>query len=299
MSFPHATDLRRAAVLMMLSSLAFATMGAAIKIASQEAGNAMVVFFRNAVGLVALLPWAFSAGRAGLVTHELPGHLLRGLAGLAAMSCFFFAIGHLRLADAVVLNQSFPLFLPLAERIIAGEPFLPGVWRSLTLGFCGVLLILKPGSGLFTPVALAGVASAVLAATAQVGIRRLTRTEPIERIVFYFGVIATSVSALPLPWLWRTPSPGTLAALVATGVLATIGQLLLTRAYAHAPAAQVGPFVYTGVVFAALADWALWRTLPDAFFVPGALLIAAAGASMLRRRAPRTPASAEPAGIPG
>ena len=225
---------------MMLSSLAFATMGAAVKIASHEATNVMVVFFRNAVGLVALLPWAFKVGRAGLATHEFPGHLVRGLAGVAAMSCFFFAIGRLRLADAVVLNQSFPLFLPLAERIWLREPFIPGVWRSLALGFLGVLFILKPGSGLFTPVAVVGLASAVLAATAQVGIRRLTRTEPIERIVFYFALIATSVSALPLPWGWRTPSGGTLTALIAAGVLATIGQFALTRAYSHGPPRRSG-----------------------------------------------------------
>jgi drug/metabolite transporter (DMT)-like permease len=299
MPSPHVTDLRRAAVFMMASSLAFAAMGAAVKIASHEATSSMVVFFRNAVALVAFLPWAMRVGRAGLVTHDLAGHLVRGLAGVAAMACFFFAIGRLKLADAVVLNQAFPLFLPLAERVWLRAPFIPGVWRSLALGFLGVLLILKPGSGLFSPVAVVGLTSAMLAAIAQVGIRRLTRTEPIERIVFYFALIATSVSAVPLPWGWRSPSPSTLTALIATGALATVGQLLLTRAYAHAPAAQVAPFVYTGVIFAALADWWLWRTLPDLLFVPGALLVAAAGAFMLRHRPPSAPTASEPAEISG
>ena len=299
MSPQHHTDLRRAALFMMASSLAFAMMGAAVKIASQEATNAMVVFFRNAVGLVALLPWAIRVGRRGVATQEFTGHLVRGLAGVAAMTCFFFAIGRLRLADAVVLNQSFPLFLPLAERLWMGEPVAPGVWRGLSLGFAGVLLIVKPGSGLFSPAALIGLTSAVLAATAQVGIRKLTRTEPIERIVFLFAVIATTVSAVPLPWGWRTPSAGTLTALIATGALATVGQLTLTRAYLYAPATQVGPFIYTGVVFAALFDWVVWHRLPDGFFVPGALLIASAGALMLRRGARRAPESPEPAEITG
>ena len=88
------------------------------------------------------------------------------------------------------------LFLPFAERVWMGEPVAAGAWRGLSLGFAGVLLILKPGSGLFSPVALIGLASAMLAATAQVGIRRLTRTEPIERIVFLFALIATTVSAV-------------------------------------------------------------------------------------------------------
>jgi drug/metabolite transporter (DMT)-like permease len=72
--------------------------------------------------------------------------------------------------------------------------------------------------------------------------------------------------------------------LLAVGGLATLGQLALTRAYAHAPAAQVGPFLYAGPVFAGLLDWWLWRALPDALFVAGAVLVVAAATLTLRRR---------------
>lgn len=267
---------------MVASSLAFALMSAAVKVAAQDISNAMVVFFRNAVALALLGPWAARGGRRALKTNHFPGHLVRGLAGVSAMACFFYAIGHLRLGDAVVLNQSFPLFIPLAERVWLGEPMSPRAWKSLAAGFLGVVLVLKPGSGLFTPVALVGLLSAVLAAVAQVGIRQLTHTEPVARIVFYFALIGTTVSAVPLPWVWQPPTSVAWAALFATGLLATIGQFALTRGYANAPAAQAGPFIYTGVVFAALIDWVAWRRLPDPLFVPGAVLIALAGAAMLR-----------------
>jgi drug/metabolite transporter (DMT)-like permease len=291
-SLPARLDLRRAAFYMTLSALAFAFMGAAIKGASAEASNAMVVFFRNFVGLVVLLPWAVGQGRAGLATTQWPGHLVRSLGGVAAMSCFFYAIGHMRLANAVLLNQSFPLFLPIAEWVWLREPVPAGVWRSLAIGFVGIVIIIKPGTDVFTPVALVGLASAVLAAIAQVGIRRLTTTEPVARIVFYFAAIASAVSATALPFAWHTPGPGTLAALVASGAFATLGQFSLTRAYSHAPAASVAPFVYVGVVFAALLDWLIWRRLPDPWFVPGAIIVMLAGASVLRREAPRQPAAA-------
>jgi drug/metabolite transporter (DMT)-like permease len=283
------TDLGRAALHMVASALAFALMSAAVKVAARDVSSPVIVFFRNAVGLVLLVPWAVREGPRRLATQQFGGHLVRGLAGLAAMSCFFFAIGRMRLADAVLLNQSFPLFLPLAERAWLGERVRPGVWRSLGLGFLGVVVILRPGAGVWSAAALAGLASAVLAATAQVGIRRLTRTEPVARIVFYFAVIATAAAVLPLPWAWRTPTPRAWAALCAVGVLATIGQFTLTRAYAHAPAASVGPFIYAGVVFAVLIDWTVWGVLPDAWFVPGAALIAVAGVWMLRREASLTP----------
>ena len=107
-------------------------------------------------------------------------------------------------------------------------------------------------------------------------------TEPVTRIVFYFSLIASVVSAVPLAWTWVSPTPATWAALVVTGLAATCGQLALTRAYSHATAASVGPFVYAGVLFAALIDWAVWHTPPDRWFAIGALLIVSAGVALLR-----------------
>jgi drug/metabolite transporter (DMT)-like permease len=200
------------------------------------------------------------------------------------MYCFFYAIAHLRLADAVLLNQCLPLFLPLVERVWLGEPIPRRLGWVLALGFLGVLLILKPGSDVFSPAALVGLASAILAAVAQVGVRRLTRTEPATRIVFYFGLISTLFSAPPAAAAWITPPADMALVLLAMGVLATAGQLALTRAYAHAPAAQVGPFLYTGPVFAGMLDWWFWRTLPDRLFLAGALLVVASAVATLRVR---------------
>jgi drug/metabolite transporter (DMT)-like permease len=208
------------------------------------------------------------------------------------MYCFFYAIAHMRLADAVLLNYSLPLFVPLIERLWLGEVFPSRLWPVLGVGFMGLLLILKPGPGIFDPVSLFGVASAGLAALAQVGIRRLTLTEPVIRIVFYFGAISTGISALPLIGAWRTPDRALWGVLVALGVLATLAQLLLTRAYACAPAAQVGPFIYTSVVFAGLADWLLWGQLPDLLFMLGAALVGWAGVLTLRLSGRSAPAGA-------
>jgi len=94
------------------------------------------------------------------------------------------------------------------------------------------------------------------------------------------------VSALPLFATWRKPDPALWLILLALGLLATVGQLFLTRAYAHAPAAHVGPFIYTSVVFAGLFDWLVWGKLPDALSLAGALLVVIAGALTLRQIPP-------------
>src|SRR4029450_10055891 len=122
-------------------------------------------------------------------------HVLRGLAGLGSMYCFFFAIARLPLAEAVLLNYTLPLYMPVIERVWLQEPMPARVWPPLLVGFAGIALVLRPGPGVFRLGARAAVASALLASIAQVGVRRLTATEPVERIVFYFAVLSTLISA--------------------------------------------------------------------------------------------------------
>jgi len=284
------SDIRRGALLMVASALLFASMATMVSLAARELPNAPIVFFRHFIMLVLLLPWLVRQGRRALETDDFAGHLVRGLAGVAAVACFFYAIARLPLADAVLLNQSMPLFIPLVERAWLGERIPARLWGVLGLGFAGLLLILRPGSGVFQPAALVGLASAVLASIAQVGIRRLTRSEPVTRIVFYFGLMGSVVS-LPLALLgWTPPSAETWAILLLMGVFATVGQLTLTRAYVHAPAARVGPFLYAGPVFAGLLDWLVWGRMPDALFVAGAVVVIAAVTLALQLRgAPRLP----------
>jgi drug/metabolite transporter (DMT)-like permease len=278
------TDIRRGALLMVASAVLFASMAAMVSLAARELQNAPIVFFRHFIMLVFLLPWLAREGRRGLETADFAGHLVRGLAGVGAVACYFYAIAHLRLADAVLLNQSMPLFIPLVERVWVGERIPGRLWGVLTLGFAGLLLILRPGLGVLQPAAFVGLASAVLAAIAQVGIRRLTHTEPVTRIIFYFGLVASVVALPPAVYWWSTPSPRTWAILLVMGVFATIGQFTLTRAYVHAPAARVGPFLYVGPVFAGLLDWLIWGRLPDALFVAGGLLVIASATLALRLR---------------
>jgi drug/metabolite transporter (DMT)-like permease len=266
-------------------------MAAMVSLAARELNNAPIVFFRHFIMLVFLLPWLIRRGPRALETDHFRGHVVRGLAGVAAVACYFYAIARLRLADAVLLNQSLPLFIPLVERAWLGERVPARLWGVLGLGFAGLLLILRPGSGVFEPAALVGLASAALASIAQVGIRRLTRTEPVTRIVVYFGLVASAVALPPAIYWWTPASAETWAILLLMGVFATIGQLTLTRAYLHAPAARVGPFLYAGPVFAGLLDWLIWNRLPDPLFLAGAAVVIAAATLALRLRGTGVPST--------
>jgi drug/metabolite transporter (DMT)-like permease len=149
-------------------------------------------------------------------------------------------------------------------------------------------LILKPEFTILRPAALVGVLGAVLAATAQVGVRGLTRTEPVLRIVYYFGIVSSLVSLGPALATWVTPRIEIWPVLLALALTATLAQLLMTRAYGHAPAAQIGPFIYTSCVFGALFDALIFQRKPDAFTVLGGALVTLAGVLVLRLGARRS-----------
>lgn len=279
---PLSQSLAHGATAMILSSLAFAVMGVCIQICAQTLPNGMVVFFRNLSGLVFLSPLLLSGGLAMLKTTHLRQHLVRGVAGLTSMYCFFYAIGHMPLADAILLNYTLPLFIPVVESIWLGEPFPLKLAAPLVLGFLGVVIVLQPGRGIVTAAAILGLLAGLLSAVAQTGVRQLTKTEPTVRIVIYFAMMGTSISALGLPFVWVTPAPTLWVVIVLLGLSATTGQLLMTKAYSYAPASQIGGFVYTGVIFAALLDWLRLGHTPSSRFFLGATLVMAAGALMFR-----------------
>ncbi|MDD3450089.1 MAG: DMT family transporter [Gammaproteobacteria bacterium] len=279
-------NIQRGALLLVGAALAFASMGAVIKISTGRLHYTQVVFFRSLFGLLAMAPWMLRHGIRGLATPHLRLHLGRGLSGVAAMFCFFHAIAELRLGEAVLLNYTAPLFTPLIAWVWLREPATRGIHIAVAAGFAGILLILRPGIGVFQPAALAGLASGVLAALAFVGIRRMAGIEPPTRIVFYYSLLSTAVAALPLAWYWRHPEPRDWLLLMGVGGLATIGQLLLTRAYSLAPVGRIGPFTYAAVVFAALYGWMFWDEALGPATLAGMVLVCLAGILALRRKRP-------------
>jgi drug/metabolite transporter (DMT)-like permease len=262
----------------LTSALLFSVVGALVKTASADLPSEVVVFFRNAVAMALLLPWLMFRHRHLSLKTSCPHlHLLRAAAGLGAMYCFFIALKLLRLADAMLLCYTLPIFIPIIERLWLKEPVSRQTQIAVAVGFIGIALVLKPGSGLFQPAGLVGLASGLLAALAIVGIRRMTATEPVVRVVFYFPVFGTLVSAVPLAWAWQDPQGRMLWVLGAMGVLAIMAQMCLTKGYSLAPAGQVGPFNYGNVVFAALMGWAFWGETLDGLTLAGAVLTCLAG----------------------
>lgn len=277
----HKQSLLLGAGFILASEFLLASMGAVIKTLSQDLPNEMIVFFRNFFGLLVLVPFLFHRGLINLKTDVIYLHVFRAGAGLCAMYCFFYAIGHVALADAMVLKLTSPLFIPLVAYLWLHERFRKQAAFCLFVGFAGVLLILKP-AGDMNWVLLIALAGSFFAAVAKTSVRRLSRTEPASRIVFYFALFGVCVSCVPLTWAWQMPTADQWLWLLSLGPLATLGQLCLTRGYSSAPASEVGLFTFSAVLFGAAYGWLFWGELWDWLSIAGAFLVASAGAMTLR-----------------
>jgi drug/metabolite transporter (DMT)-like permease len=129
---------------------------------------------------------------------------------------------------------------------------------------------------------LVGLGAGLFGALAKVSVRRLTRSEPTLRIIFYFGLYTTLLSSIPLLWGWQLPDLDQFLWLLVIAGCTTLGQFLLTRGYARAPAARLGPLTYVGVIFAGAYGYLFWGETPDLKFLAGAILVAAAGLLAVR-----------------
>ena len=283
------------ALLIVAAELMFALMGASIRQVSADLNNGVIVFSRNLIGLLLL---AAVTGRSGVpyLRTKVPHlHLLRATAGLGAMYCFFYAIAHMPLANAMLLKLSAPLFMPLVALFWLNERFTWHVVAALLVGLGGVTVILLPDFQQVAPVAAIALLGGLLAAVAKVTVRRLSASEPAARTVFYFAAIGSAVSSLPLLWLWTTPTPGQLLWLVVLGCFATAGQLLLTRGMACAPAARLGPFAFFSVIFGAVLGWLFWEEVLGWPTIAGSLLVLASALIVGRGMPKRTTV---PVGVP-
>ena len=273
MSAPAAPHLFKAILLLTCSAFLFSVMGVCIRYASETVDNATVVFFRNVVGLFIFLPLIFNKGRGFFKTEKLWMHTWRAVVGLIAMYGFFYAIAHLKLSNAMVFTYSSPIFIPLIAWLFLKEKITASMLAAAGIGFIGLLCVAKPDSGLFNLMSLIGLSASFLATMAFVTVRALTKTESPEKIVFYFCLIGSLISVIPMFWLWRPYTLTELSYLITAGLLANFSQLLMSNAYKLAPAGQIGPVNYAAIFFAGMWGFLFWGEVPDRYSLIGLGLI--------------------------
>lgn len=299
---PLRHDLRRGALLMVLACALFACISAMFKLLSADLPFPELMFFRSACALPVVAAIAFRrGGSAGTVlrTRRLRGHVLRAVTGTSAMGCGIFALTVLPLADQTALTSTTPLFVTLLSIPLLGEKVGLHRWGAVLAGFAGILVIaLGQGAfaGGFGSLAgigvLAAMAHGIFSAATTLLVRQLSATESSSTITLWQSILMTALTALPLPFVWVTPTATQFLVLLAIGAIGGVAQVLLTEAYASAQVSALGPYSYTTLIWSVLLGWLIFAEPPTAYMLAGAALIVAASLyilhrEMVRARSPR------------
>lgn len=295
------------AVWMIFSSFMFATMGVCVKYASEHFNSAELVFYRGILGIVFMAAYARARGIT-LGTRYPAMHAWRSVIGVMSLSAWFYAIAHLPLATAMTLNYMSSVWI--AAFLVGGALMLGKAGQkgpsqgplvmAILASFIGVVMLLRPAIDQNQTFAgLVGLMSGLGAAFAYMQVMAISRMgEPETRTVFYFAVGTAVAGALGMavvgvtPWNWQHA-----LWLPPIGILASLGQLAMTKAYSmsenHGGTLMVANLQYSGIVFAALYSLIVFGdNIPLIGWAGMALIIVSAiAATVLRSRAaPNAPA---------
>lgn len=273
------------ALYMILAAFIFSIMNVIIRIASETIDPLQIAFFRNLFALLIMLPWIAGVGLSSLRTERIGTHIARAAVGLCAMTCWFYSIHFLPLAEAVALNFTTPLFATAGAALILHEVVRARRWTATALGFLGVLIILRPGFTALSPEMALPVVAAVFMACSTLIVKSLSRTDSTTAIVVYMNLFLTPLSLIPALFVWRWPDPLTFVLLASVGVLAAIAHFAMTHAYTKADASAILPFDYARLPFVAIMSFIVFGQTVDTWTWVGAGVIAASAIYIARREA--------------
>lgn len=276
-----ATNLALGTGLMVASMVLLPIMDGLAKGLSERLPVPMIIWARYFFHLLCLLPLLLVRfGPRALVPRQLGLQLVRGSLLLAGTALFFFALAMLPQATALALFFVSPLVVTMLAPLLLGERV--GPWRviAVLVGFLGIVLILRPGSGALGWGAALALAAGVVHAFYMVFTRRLAGSAPPLLTLGYTAVVGAIVMTLVLPLVWQRPAPADLAVLALLGVLAASGHFLLIKAFDYAPATWLAPVGYFEMLTAVSYGYLAYGFVPDALGWLGIVIVVGAGVAI-------------------
>jgi drug/metabolite transporter (DMT)-like permease len=268
-------------ILLVLGACAcFSTLDTTTKIVGASVPLLMALWFRYAFQALAttagVLPWR---GLAVLRTRHLPFQVLRGVLLLASSLLAFLSLRHMPVGEFTAIVMMAPLAVTLLAATVLKEQVSALRWLLVAGGFCGALVIIRPGSDRFSWATLLPLGLVATNAWFQVLTSKMARSEDPVTMHLYTGWVGTLVASLALPFVWTTlHDPLLWAGLSLMGFMGTVGHFVLILAYRNAPAATLTPYLYAQIAFSMLGGLLVFEHVPDGLALAGMALIAACGA---------------------
>ena len=263
--------------------------------------EAMIVRSLTALPILGLFVH-LNGGLRTLISPDWGRMVWRGLIMFSAYTCYYLALASLPLATTVALYFGAPLFITILSVTLLGDKVSARRWSAVLAGFAGVIIIVRPGSGLFDWAALLAVWSGLAYGLSMISARRLGVDQSAAVMAFYGNAVFLTCAGLmalafgsgafadeghkSLGFLlrgWVTPNPHDFLLMAACGLIAAAGLTLLTQAYRIAESSVVAPFEYTAMIWGVIYGWVFWRDWPDSTGWIGISIIVASGLYLLYR----------------
>jgi S-adenosylmethionine uptake transporter len=301
----RASNLLLAVAILATGKLLFAIQDVIIKEMSGGYPVHQIMAIRGLAAIPILLLLIHLRGGLGMLRHHRAApHLLRGTLMLVAFMCFYVALAGTSLTTATALFFTAPFFITLLSVPLLGERVGPRRIASITVGFIGVLIVLRPNTDTFSYYDLLPILSAFFYSCCQLMVRVLKMTEPPAVMSLYAsiafvvlgslcGLLLSSVDAVPgadvstqfLLRTWTMPGRFDILLLVLTGLTSALGFMCSSNAYQREQASRISPFEYTMIVWVTLFSYLIWSELPDAMTWLGIALIVGSGIYVIHREA--------------
>ena len=276
----------RGAAWMVLAAFSYAVTGALVRHLADDFSVFEVAFFRCVVAVLMITPLILRSPAKSFRTIQLPMHVWRVVFTYTGIMCWFYGVSAIPLADYYALQFTLPLFTIAGAVLFLGERVDAKTWLAVGVGFCGALVILRPGVIAVSLGALAAVGAAVLFAGVNTCVKVLSRKEATNVIMLYANALIIPLSLVPALFDWHTPGWADWPWLIGVGVFGTLGQYAITRASTVADARVVQPFDCTRLPFAAALGYVFFGEVSDVWTWVGAVIIFGAGSYALARERP-------------
>ena len=265
-------------ILLMIGAVfCFASMDATAKYLMKEIGPAQTIWARYTVQAilvtVLILPKINVYGR----TKYPKLQFLRSVALMMATTLFFFAFSRLGLAEASAIFNISPVLITLGAFLFLREQIGPRRVIGILVSLLGALIIIRPGSGVFTLYAILPLGAAIFYSTYSLATRFVGTDENPWTSLFYSAIFGAICYSIYIVFNWNPMSNNALLLTIIIGLFGTAGHICLIRALTLGEASLVAPFIYTNLLFTTIWGFVLFGNFPDFWTIVGALIIVAAG----------------------
>ena len=281
----HQDHIVRGMLAAMAAFFMFSLMAVFAKLLSENHSVVEIAFYRNLIASLPFLIMIFVMGRREiLIIRSKPAAVgLRAVLGSVSLMTTFAAFSIMPMAETTVLLFTASLFIPVLGVVFLHERVGPYRWAAVAIGFAGVLVMASPAGNVSALGVGVALAASLMHATLQIVLRYLGKFESPETVTFYFVVIGTLVTALPLPFVAVTPTIEEVPLLFGVGLTGAAAQWLLSYAFGNAPAAVVTVFNYTGIIWATAFGWLIWNDWPLPAVLAGAAIVIGSNILMIWR----------------